>query len=432
MISKKAYILTFGCQMNKHDSELMGGILVSDGYTLLDSPEQADVILVNTCSVREGAEQRVLARFGNLKKYRKKRSEVVLGICGCMAQRYGDDILDMKIGINLVVGPDSYNNLPTLIQTARQGSATALALSRTETYDTITPARANGQNAWISIMRGCNNFCSYCIVPYLRGRERSMPVHAVLTQLQELPANVREITLLGQNVNSYNDNGTTFASLLEQVNNVAQDRWIRFTSSHPKDFSEDVINAMATLPHICESVHLALQSGSDTILKAMERGYTAAEYVHIVDMIRTAMPHTTIFTDIIVGFPGETEADFQQTLDAIRLIKFDSAFMFKYSSRPGTKAATMDDTVPEAVKSARLTELVALQHEISYKKSTAEIGTIHKVLVEGPSKKREDEWIGRSRTNRKVIFPAAGRTPGETIEVKITGAGLLSLSGTIA
>jgi tRNA-2-methylthio-N6-dimethylallyladenosine synthase len=416
------HLLTYGCQMNEHDSELIAGVLTRHGYALTTDIDQADVVLVNTCSVRENAEQRVLNRFKELKNLKRSKPGLKLGVCGCMAQRYGEKLFDMGLAVDVVAGPDAYQRLPELLAAAKGKPQAGLELSTHETYAGVEPVRAQGLSAWISIMRGCDNFCSYCIVPYVRGRERSLPAAAILAQLARLPESVREITLLGQNVNSYRDGDITFAQLLRLVDRAGNGRRIWFTTSHPRDFSDEIITAMAASPQVCPYVHLPLQAGSDRVLAAMHRGYTIAGYRAVLEKIKKNISPVGLTTDIMVGFPGETDRDFQQTLEMMQAVEFDNAFMFKYSPRPGTAAAARPDDVPESDKAARLTELITLQNRISGQTSRRYIGTTVEVLVAGPSKKNAAEWTGRTRTGKPAIFPRGTHRTGETINLIITNA----------
>jgi tRNA-2-methylthio-N6-dimethylallyladenosine synthase len=328
--------------------------------------------------------------------------------------------------VDVVAGPDAYRRLPELL--ARAGGPRAgLELSAHETYANVEPLRRQGLNAWVSIMRGCDNWCAYCIVPLVRGRERSLPVGAILAQVERLPRDVREITLLGQNVNSYRDGAVDFAQLLRLVDARARGRRVWFTTSHPKDFSDDIIAALAQGVHLCPYIHLPLQSGSDQVLAAMRRGYTAAGYLAVIEKIKKNISPVGLSTDIMVGFPGETDRDFQQTLDMVKTVEYDNAFMFKYSPRPGTTAAQLSDDVPEAAKAARLTELIGLQHAIAGRVSRRYVGQPVEVLVAGPSPKRAAEWTGRTRTGKPVVFPQGGHRTGETINLTITDAGHVTL-----
>ena len=386
-IDKKLYIETYGCQMNVADSEVVASIAGMAGYALTEEIEDADAILLNTCSIRDNAEQKIVGRLQFLASMRrKKKGRLIIGVIGCMAERVRESLINDH-GVDLVAGPDSYLDLPALFAAAEAGQkAINVELSTTETYRDIIPRRI-GQgkiSGFISIMRGCNNFCSYCIVPYTRGRERSRPAESILNELADLRAKgYKEVTLLGQNVNSYRDGDTTFARLLLMVADAAPDMRIRYTTSHPKDMSDDTIAAMASRPNICKHVHLPVQAGSDKVLADMNRKYTREWYLGRIAAIRAAMPDCAISTDLFTGFHDETEEDFQQTLDLMRAVGFDSAFMFKYSERPGTLASRqMPDNVPEDVKIDRLNRMIALQNELSLASNRRDIGKEFDVLVE--------------------------------------------------
>jgi len=413
--------------MNVADSEVVASIAGMAGYTLTDNIEDVGAILLNTCSIRDNAEQKIVGRLQFLSSLRrKKKGKLIIGVIGCMAERVRESLINDH-GVDLVAGPDSYLDLPALFAAAEAGQkAINVELSTTETYRDIIPRRiGSGKiSGFISIMRGCNNFCSYCIVPYTRGRERSRPAESILNELADLRAKgYREVTLLGQNVNSYCDGDTTFAKLLLMVADAAPDMRIRYTTSHPKDMSDDTIAAMASRPNICRHVHLPVQSGSNKVLAAMNRKYTREWYLGRIAAIRAAMPDCAISTDLFTGFHDETEEDFQQTLDLMRTIGFDSAFMFKYSERPGTLASRqMPDNVPEDVKIERLNRMIALQNELSLESNRRDIGKEFDVLVESVSKRSVDQWVGRTGQNKTCVFPRGNFRPGDTVKVRVADA----------
>ncbi|MBE6215463.1 MAG: tRNA (N6-isopentenyl adenosine(37)-C2)-methylthiotransferase MiaB [Bacteroidales bacterium] len=417
----KVYIETYGCQMNVNDSEVILSILQDAGYALTETIDDADVILANTCSIRDNAEQRVWGRIDQFKLQKRKRKNVVIGIVGCMAERLKDRLLET---VDIVAGPDSYRSLPALLEAVTPESPQMnVLLSHEETYADISPVRLdrNGISAFISIMRGCNNVCSYCIVPYTRGRERSRDAHTIVREAQELWDNgYKEVTLLGQNVDSYSWEDVNFARLLEMVAQVNPGLRVRFSTSHPKDISDEVIYTMAKHENICRHIHLPVQSGSSVMLEKMRRKYDREWYLERVDKIRSVMPDCGITTDVIAGFCGETEQDHQDTLTLMEKVVFDSAFMFAYSERPGTLASKVyPDDIPYEVKTARLNEIIALQGRMSLKSNEKEIGKVMKVLVEGPSKKNPEELCGRAGSNKMCVFPSKGEKPGDYCEVEV-------------
>lgn len=444
MKSKSLYIETYGCQMNVADSEVVGAVMQTAGYTLApELTDDTDAILLNTCSIRDNAEQKIISRLQYLASLRRKRGRrrpLIIGVIGCMAERVKDELI-ANHGVDLVAGPDSYLDLPNLFGAAEQGQpAINVELSTTETYRDVVPVRLAGHqiSGFVSIMRGCNNFCSYCIVPYTRGRERSRPVESILREVADLRSKgYREITLLGQNVNSYRfvaDNGdeVSFARLLTAVADAAPDMRIRFTTSHPKDMTDDIIAAIASRPNICRHIHLPVQSGSDSVLKAMNRKYTSAWYLDRVKAIRTAMPDCAITTDLFTGFHGETEEDFNLTLELMRTVAFDSAFMFKYSERPGTLASrTMPDNIPEEVKIDRLNRMIALQNELSLAAHRSYIGKDVEVLAEGVAKRSKEQMVGRTSQNHTVVFARGDVKVGEYVTVRVTDATSATLIGEI-
>ena len=417
--NKKLYIETYGCQMNVADSEVVASVMGMAGYKAVEKgDEDYDAVLLNTCSIRDNAEQKILARLTQLNALRRKRGRhFIIGVLGCMAERVKDKLIN-ECGVDLVAGPDAYLELPSLVAAAERGEkAINVELSTTETYRDVIPRRLGNSriSGFISIMRGCNNFCSYCIVPYTRGRERSREPQSILNELADLRnRGFKEVTLLGQNVNSYNytdtDNGNNigFASLLAMVADAAPDMRVRFTTSHPKDMSDEIIATIASRPNICNHVHLPVQSGSDSVLKAMNRKYTRQWYLDRIHVIRTAIPDCGISTDMFTGFHGETEEDFQQTLSLMREVGFDSAFMFKYSERPGTYASKhLPDNVPEDVKIERLNRMIALENELSLASNRRDVGRTFEVLVEGYSKRSREDMFGRTQQNKVVVFKSS-------------------------
>ena len=416
--------------MNLADSEVALSILSDDGYEITKNENEANVILLNTCSVRDNAEQRIHGRLGNLKHLKNGEEKVVLGVIGCMAERMREKLLEKEGFVDVIVGPDEYRKLPEYLDTAFAGAkGIGVKLSKTETYDDIVPYREDGLSAWISVMRGCDKFCTYCVVPFTRGRERSRSLSSVVSEIHELSQKgFREITLLGQNVNSYNDNENDFADLMRAAAEVDRNIRIRFTTSHPQDLSDKLLYAIAENENICNYIHLPVQSGSDRILKLMNRTYTIGHYLNLIEKARDIIPGVSFSTDIIAGFPTETEEDHKMTLDVIEKVRYDGAFMFKYSPREGTKAYRFEDDVPENVKSRRLTEIINLQQSISNEINQTLIGTEEVVLVEGASRKSEDDLSGRTDTNKVVVFPKIkGIERGDYVKVKIKKASSATL-----
>ena len=440
-MSKKIYIETYGCQMNVGDSEVIFSILGKEGYERTESMDDADVILANTCSVRDNAEQRIWGRIEVFHKQKEKRSGVVVGIVGCMAERLKDKLLDTH-KVDLVAGPDSYRTLPTLLRDiAPDKPQINVMLSHEETYADIVPVRTdrNGVSAFISIMRGCNNVCSYCVVPYTRGAERSRDPQTIVDEARDVfSKGYKEVTLLGQNVDSYNwkpaeGKGCDFPELLEMVARISPELRVRFATNHPKDISDELIETMARYDNICNHIHLPVQSGSDRLLEKMRRRYTAEWYLERVAMIREVLPGCGITTDVIAGFCSETEEDHQQTLELFRKVGFDYAYMFYYSERPGTLAARhYPDDVPLDVKTRRLNEIIALQSELSLKSNQNDIGKTFRVLVEGPSKKNPEELCGRSGSNKTCVFPGKGHKAGDYVDVKVLSCTSATLIGKLA
>lgn len=437
---KRLYVETYGCQMNVGDSEILVSIMQDAGYRYTEDIASADVILVNTCSIRDNAEQRIWGRLREFHRYKKARRGLVVGIVGCMAERLREALFERETVVDVVAGPDSYRDLPRLVALAATGGhGVNVQLSQEETYGDIRPVRLdrNGVSAFISIMRGCNNFCSYCVVPYTRGRERSRDPQTILREAKELfAAGYREVTLLGQNVNSYRWTGegeeTDFPALVEAVASVSPLLRVRFATSHPKDLSDRLIEVMASHANICRAVHLPAQSGSDRMLAAMNRKYTRAWYLERVAAIRRRMPDCAVTTDLIAGFCGEREEDHRQTLALMREVGYDSAYMFKYSQRPGTLASrTMTDDVSEAEKTARLNEIIALQNELSAESNGRDVGKVFEVLVEGASRRSSAQLCGRTSQNKMVVFDRTGDTAaGDYVQVRITGCTSATLFGT--
>src|SRR6056297_1602048 len=434
---KTYYIETFGCQMNIADSEVVAAILAKEGFTPVSTVSEASLVLMNTCAVRENAEKRIWNKLENLKGIKRKQGDIKIGILGCMAQHVGNKFKDSG-AVDLVAGPDSYRHLPELLEKiSKHEFVSDLELSRTETYENILPQRVESSqiNGFVSITRGCNNFCSYCIVPYTRGRERSRNPEDIVNEVRDLyNTGHYEITLLGQNVNSYRWNdeqqAMDFPDLLRKVAETFASMRIRFTTSHPKDISDKLIETMATVPNICNHIHLPVQSGSNAVLKAMNRKYTREWYLDRAAKIRELIPDCGLSTDIFSGFPGETEADHQQSLELMKMVGYDSAFMFKYSERPGTMAAAkLKDDVPEDVKTRRLNELIALQNELSTASNNRDIGKEFEILIEGRSKRSDKEMFGRTCQNKMVIVPDRGFNPGDKLKVEISNCTSATLFG---
>ena len=426
---KRLYIETYGCQMNVADSELMFGVLGAHGYVRVEDPATADVMLVNTCAVRDHAEQRVAGRVGELMRH--KRAGSVLGVVGCMAQRLGGKLLDQVERLDIVVGPDAYRNLPQLIEDASEGRRAADTDFRGwEHYEDVPPAREPGPTAFVTVQRGCDYKCTFCIVPYTRGPERSRQLAEVVREVRGLANDgITEVTLLGQTVNSYHDGVADFADLLRAVGEVDGIRRIRFTSPYPTDFTERVIEAMATVPAVCEHVHLPVQSGSNQVLKRMLRRYTRERYLEVVGSLRQAMPSVTLSTDIIVGFPGETDAQFDETLSLVEEAAFDDAYTFRYSLREGTPAVRLGDLVPDGIAATRLDRLVTVARRQTRQKNIERVGTVHEVLVEQPAKR--GGMLGRTRTNLLVLLDLGPESIGQYHKVRLTGTTGSTFSGTI-
>ncbi len=432
---KKLFIETYGCQMNVADSEVVASVMQMADYEMCDNIADADAILLNTCSVRDNAEQKILNRLETLHAERRKGRKLILGVLGCMAERVREDLLTNHHA-DLVAGPDAYLTLPDLIAQAELGhKAINVELSTTETYRDIVPQRICGQKTggFVSIMRGCNNFCHYCIVPYTRGRERSRDVESILREVRDLrDRGYKEVTLLGQNVNSYAFGDIRFPQLLRMVAEAAPEMRVRFTTSHPKDMSDETLHVIAEVDNVCKHIHLPVQSGSDKILHLMNRKYTRQWYLDRVDAIRRIIPDCALSTDIFVGYHSETEEDHQMSLDLMRRVGYDSAFMFKYSERPGTYASKhLPDDISEEVKIRRLNELIALQTKLSAEANRRDVGKTFSVLVEGYSKRSREQMCGRTEQNKMVVFDKGNARIGSTVNVTITASTSATLLGEI-
>ena len=434
---KKLYIETYGCQMNVADSEVVASIMQMAGYAVCDSIDEADAVLLNTCSIRDNAEQKIVNRLAALDALRRKRGRLIVGVLGCMAERVGRGLVT-EHHADIVAGPDSYLSLPELFAAAEMGEkAVNVTLSTTETYRDIIPSRICGSkvSGFVSIMRGCNNFCHYCIVPYTRGRERSRDVESILAEVRDLEEKgYKEVTLLGQNVNSYRfvREGTAvgFPDLLATVAAAVPGMRIRFSTSHPKDMSDETLHVIAEVPNVCRHIHLPVQSGSTRILKLMNRKYTREWYLSRVDAIRRIVPDCGLSTDIFCGYHSETEDDHAESLSLMRECAYDAAFMFKYSERPGTYASKhLPDDVPEEVKIRRLNEVIALQTQLSAESNARDEGKTFAVLVEGVSKRSREQLFGRTEQNKVVVFDRAGARIGETVDVKVTSSTAATLLG---
>lgn len=445
---RKLYVETYGCQMNAGDTEIVVSIMRDEGFVYTEDISEADVILVNTCSVRDNAEQRIWGRLSEFKRYKRERPSLLVGVIGCMAERLKEQLLERERIVDIVAGPDAYRDLPRLVTTASEGGrGVNVQLSKEETYAEIAPVRLdkNGVSAFIAIMRGCNNFCSYCVVPYTRGRERSRNPYTVINEARQLFGDgYREITLLGQNVNSYLWTGAQdgmdtdgadrldFPGLMEAVASISPELRVRFATSHPKDLSDKLIKVMAAYPNICRSIHLPAQSGSSRMLELMNRKYTREWYLGRIAEIKKHIPDCSVTTDLIAGFCGETEEDHMQTLSLMREVGYDFAYMFKYSERPDTKAAqTMEDDVPEDVKTRRLNEIISLQNRLSLESNRRDVGKTFEVLVEGVSKKRKDQLYGRTSRNKVVVFDRMSYGVGDYVEVRIKDCTSATLLGEV-
>ncbi|MBR4053023.1 MAG: tRNA (N6-isopentenyl adenosine(37)-C2)-methylthiotransferase MiaB [Alistipes sp.] len=431
---RKLFIETYGCQMNVGDTELIISILQEHGYRYTEEQAEADVILINTCSIRDNAEQRIWGRLSEMRRLKKRKPSLVVGIVGCMAERLNEELLRPETGVDVVAGPDAYRDLPNLLRGAEAGQKGAnVLLSTEETYAEIAPVRIdkNGVSAFIAIMRGCNNFCSYCVVPYTRGRERSRDAETIVAEARTLFENgYREVTLLGQNVNSYCWGEVDFPELMRRVAELSPLLRVRFATSHPKDMSDRLLEVMAAYPNICRAIHLPAQSGSTAMLERMNRKYTRAWYLDRIAAIRRYMPDCAITTDLIAGFAGETEEEHQETLSLMREVGYDFAYMFKYSERPGTFAQrNLGDDVPDEVKSRRLQEIIALQNELGLESYRRDVGKEFEVLVEGESRRNAEQLFGRTSQNKVVVFDRGDHKAGDYLRVRVTGCTSATLFG---
>ena len=442
--SRRVYIETYGCQMNVSDSELMAGILAQSGHQTVTHIDDADVVLVNTCAIRENAETKVINRLKHLNHRKRRQPELIIGVCGCMAQHLRDKLLDAAPYVDLVMGPDAYRNLPVALDSLIGGVEAhvslkdrdpflGLRLDKSEDYADIAPIRKEGIRAWLTIQRGCDKMCTFCIVPFVRGRERSLPLKLLVEDVEKLvDQGFKEVVLLGQTVNSYRDNGSDFGDLLYAIGEVNGLARVRFTSPHPADATESMIDAMASSPTVCKHLHLPLQSGSTAVLERMRRTYTAAEYRDLVSKLRERIPDIALSTDIIVGFCGETEAEFMQTYQMMADIRYDSAFMFKYSEREGTLAhKSLPDDVPEPEKGERLKQIIELQEQISADINTAAVGDTVAVLVEGESRRDADKYHGKTDGFKTTVFPKADSSIGDVVNVHIHSTTAHTLIGQI-
>ena len=431
----KYFVETYGCQMNEYDSELVANILVDLGYSKSNKIEEADAIFLNTCAIREKAQETVHNRLDSLAYLKKQKKHLIIGVLGCMAQNLKDVLLESKPYVDIILGPDSYRKLPEIIKfrNSEINHIVDTKLSKHEIYDDLFPKRKDGTNAWISIMRGCDKFCTFCIVPFTRGRERSRSISSVIKEAKNiLKSGYPEITLLGQNVNSYKTPEGDFPVLLDKLGKIKSIKRIRYTSPHPRDIDEELLKIMVKHDNICNQIHLPLQAGSSRILKRMNRTYTKEEFLTLVDLIRQYIPDCALTTDIIVGFPGETEEEFQETLEVVSKVRFDTAFMFKYSERPGTKASNYTDQISEDVKQSRLQTLIEFQHKISLMNNRRRIGLNLDVIIEKESKRSDNQWAGRIEANCWVIFDKKDDYKiGDLVNVNIIDAKGISLFGKI-
>lgn len=428
---KRVFIETYGCQMNVSDSELMAGVLERAGLELTGVPEDADAVILNTCAIREHAEQRVLGRLGDFARLKARRPDLIVGVAGCMAQHLRGRLMEHARVLDLVVGPDGYRDLPALLQRASRDPVALVRPDRDETYGDLEPRREPGVRAWVTVQRGCDKFCSYCVVPFTRGRERSLPLPDLLRQVRHaVEDGYREVVFLGQTVNSYRHGDHDFADLLASASAIEGLHRIRFTSPHPGEMSDRLIAVLAGGGKLSPQVHLPLQSASNRVLEAMNRTYTVDAFRQVVARLRAAVPDLALSTDVITGFPGETEEDFRRTVDFLEEIRFDSAFLFKYSARPDTRAHRWEETVSEAEKGARLARLIDLQHSISGVMNDRWIGREVEVLVEGPARRDPNQLYGRTPQFKAVVFPNDGAAPGTLHRVRITGSTPVTLFGT--
>jgi tRNA-2-methylthio-N6-dimethylallyladenosine synthase len=437
MDPKRAAVITYGCQMNKYESERMAGILVGLGYDMTDAVRTADLILLNTCSVRDKAEQKVYSQLGQLRWLKRENPELIIGVCGCVAQQEGERLLQRVPYLDLVFGPQNIPKLPAFLEQVRSRRQQLSDLADNPLWDEqLSPIRRESPfQAWVTVMQGCDKFCTFCVVPYTRGREQSRPTAAIVQEVRGLAERgYQEVTLLGQNIDSYgkrSPEGKDLADLLELLHPIEGIQRIRFITSHPRDFTEKLMRTVGALERVCEYIHLPVQAGSTSVLKRMHRGYTRDDYLAKVERLRALVPDVAISTDMIVGFPGETEADFEQTHQLVKAVEFDSMYLFKYSPRPGTRAATFPDQVPEAVKTERFTALLELQEAIQLRRNRARVGRCEEVFVEGPSKKGSVQLTGRTRQNRPVNFVGHPSLIGSLVTVHIDKAGAHSLEGKV-
>ena len=431
---RKLYIETYGCQMNVGDTEIVVSIMQQEGYRYTEVLEEADVVLINTCSIRDNAEQRIWGRLSEMRRIRKQKPSLIIGIIGCMAERLKEDLTKGNTGVDIVAGPDAYRDLPRLVREVDNGSTGVnVELSKEETYAEIAPVRLdrNGVSAFIAIMRGCNNYCSYCVVPYTRGIERSRDAETIIAEARTLFENgYREVTLLGQNVNSYRTGEVDFPELLRRVAEISPLLRVRFATSHPKDISDKLLETMASMPNICKAIHLPAQSGSTEMLKRMNRKYTREWYLERVAAIRRYMPDCAITTDLIAGFAHETEEEHHETITLMQEVGYDFAYMFKYSERPGTFAQrNLGDDIPEDVKTRRLTEIIDLQNRLSEESNKRDVGKEFEILVECTSKRSEEQLSGRTSQNKMVVFDRGDHKVGDYVKVRITGCSSATLFG---
>lgn len=432
---RKLFIETYGCQMNAGDSEIVVSIMQEEGYRYTENIDEADIVLINTCSIRDNAEQRIWGRLSAMRQLKKRKPSLIVGIIGCMAERLKEQLIEKGTGVDIVAGPDTYRTLPQLVRTAEGGNkGINVELSKEETYAEIAPVRLdrNGVSAFIAIMRGCNNYCAYCVVPYTRGIERSRDPQTIVAEARALFENgYREVTLLGQNVNSYSFGEVGFPELMAMVAQISPLLRVRFATSHPKDISDRLLEVMAGYDNICKAIHLPAQSGSNEMLKKMNRKYTREWYLERIAAIKRYMPDCAITTDLIAGFCGETLEDHSATLSLMREVGYASAFMFKYSERPGTFSARhFEDDIADDEKTRRLNEIIALQNQLSVESNEAEVGKVRQVLVEGTSKRSDEQLCGRTSQNKMVVFDRGNHKAGDYVMVKITGCSSATLFGT--
>lgn len=437
MDPKRATVITYGCQMNKYESERMAGILTGLGYAMTDEVQGADLVLLNTCSIRDKAEQKVYSQLGQLRWLKRHNPQLIIGVCGCVAQQEGERIQQRVPYVDLVFGPQNIPKLPSLLSQVQSHRRQISDLADNPLWDEqLFPVRRDHPfQAWVTVMQGCDKFCTFCVVPYTRGREQSRPAGAILREVQELAAQgYKEVTLLGQNIDSYgkrSSEGKDLADLLQLIHPIEGIHRIRFITSHPRDFTDKLMRTVGELDKVCEYIHLPVQSGSNAVLKRMHRGYTREDYLRRIERLRAYVPDVAVSTDVIVGFPGETDADFAQTQQLVEVAEFDAMYLFKYSPRPGTRAATFADQVPEAIKTERFNTLLATQEAIQLRRNQARIGRCEEVLVEGPSKKGSVQLTGRTRQNRPVNFVGHPSLTGSLVTVQIEKGGTHSLEGRV-